>query len=129
MVAGVLVHLAWVGNEFFRICWRSFVSILPVSSIREMMGSTRDADNQPRRTEMISWVFNSAKEPCAIARNCAFSLRDSLFQPSATLHGTEMAERVICDRIPNRSSPGRHAACRQAATANRIAFLQTTESS
>jgi hypothetical protein len=63
-----------------------------------------------------------------MAKNCAFSLRDSRDHPSAILLGTDMAARVTCPRMPKRYSGGRPVAHRHATSASSIAFIQITAS-
>lgn len=49
---------------------------------------------------MRIWVFNSAKEPIAIDKNCLNSFLLLLPNPSAMFDGADTADRCICDTSP-----------------------------
>ena len=48
-----------------------------------------DSGNQPRRSHRVIRVSSSAADPCAMARNCAFSFRDSDYWAQGVNFGFE----------------------------------------
>ena len=102
------------------------VNIRLTSNAKAIRRSTSIAGSHPSRLQSRSCVWSSPSDPCAMAMNWAFSLRDSLVQPSAMLLGIDTAARFNWDRMPYRSSGGNRLESRQTCSASNIAFSQTT---